>query len=112
MFFSGETLPCYDDDDDTYEFPNYFLDELKLEFSPKLGERGKICLAKVAGVMQFRSCHGRWGGEFLVGSMTTHMMLFSRFPASTENQGCTSGLVQLPRLESATHSVYRFGFRE
>lgn len=73
IFFSEEAppilcLPCYDDDD-THEFPNYFLDELKLAFSPKLGERGKICLARVAGVMQFCSCHGRSGRKILGGAV-------------------------------------------
>lgn len=31
----------YDNDDDTHECLDYFLDELKLAFSPKVGERGK-----------------------------------------------------------------------
>lgn len=74
------------DDDDTHECPDYFPDELKLAFSPKVGERGKkyvLTLAKVASVMQFCSgvCHGWrlwWGG------MTTHMML----PLLLKNQGC------------------------
>lgn len=74
-----------DDDDDTHECPDYFPDELKLAFSPKLGERGKkrcSTLEKVASVMQFRNgvCHG---GKLWWGGMTTHMML----PLLLKNQG-------------------------
>lgn len=58
MFFFKRGVPY---DDDTHECPDCFLDELKIAFSPKLGERGKNLSNKTRerdAILQLRATVG------------------------------------------------------